>query len=106
MDFLGQIALAENGEFQARVRQAVVTAAVDIMADAPVNTPQAIAVHAKRAALATRVLLDPTSLQRAWAYMVVSNPAISAESIDSDLQWTVSSMWNAMAGVVLEPDLA
>ena len=37
------------------------------------------------------------------AYMVVSNPAISAESIDSDLQWTVSSMWNAMAGVVLEP---
>jgi hypothetical protein len=26
MDFLGQIELAENGEFQARVRQAVITA--------------------------------------------------------------------------------
>lgn len=106
MDFLGQIALAENGEFQARVRQAVVTAAVAIMADAPENTPEAIAVHAKRAALANRVLLDPTGLQRAWAYMVVSNPAIDDTSTDSDLQWTVSSMWNAMAGVVLEPSAA
>ena len=33
MDFIGQIELAENGEFQARVRQAVVTAAVQILAD-------------------------------------------------------------------------
>lgn len=106
MDFLGQIALAEDGEFQARVRQAVVTAAVAIMADAPENTPEAIAVHAKRAALANRVLLDPTGLQRAWAYMVVSNPAIDDTATDSDLQWTVSSMWNAMAGVVLEPGAA
>lgn len=106
MDFLGQIALAEDGTFQARVRQAVVTAAVQIMADAPENTPQAIAVHGKRAALATRVLLDPTSLQRAWAYMVVSNPAIDNASNDGDLQWTVNAMWNAMAGVVLEPSIA
>lgn len=106
MDFLGQIALAEDGTFQARVRQAVITAAVQIMADAPENTPQAIAVHAKRAALATRVLLDPTSLQRAWAYMVASNTAIDDTSTDGDLQWTVNSMWNAMAGVIVEPSIA
>jgi uncharacterized protein (DUF736 family) len=103
MDFIGQIALAEDGEFQGRVRQAVVTAAVEIMADQPDNTPQAIATHAKRAALANRVLLDPVSLQRAWAYMAASNVSISDESTDSDLQWTVNAMWNAMAGVVLEP---
>ncbi len=106
MDFLGQIALAEDGTFQARVRQAVITAAVEIMADAPENTPQAIAIHAKRAALANRVLLDPTSLQRAWAYMVASNTAIDDTSTDSDLQWTVNSMWNAMAGVIVEPSIA
>ncbi len=106
MDFLGQIALAEDGTFQARVRQAVITAAVEIMADAPENTPQAIAIHAKRAALANRVLLDPTSLQRAWAYMVASNTAINDTSTDSDLQWTVNSMWNAMAGVIVEPSIA
>lgn len=106
MDFLGQIDLAEDGKFQARVRQAVVTAAVQIMADRPQNNPQAIAIHAKRAALANRVLLDPTSLQRAWAYMVVSNPAIGPESNDGDVQWTVNSMWNAMAGVIVEPSAA
>lgn len=103
MNFIGQIALAENGEFQGRVRQGVITAAIEIMAAAPENTPQAIAKHAKRAALASRVLLDPVSLQRAWAYAVASNAAIAAESSDSDLQWTINSMWDAMAGVVLEP---
>lgn len=103
MDFIGQIELAEDGTFQGRVRQAVIGAAVAIMAEQPANTPQAIATHEKRTALANRVLLDPVSMQRAWAYMVVTNQAISVESLDSDLQWTVNSMWNAMAGVVLEP---
>lgn len=103
MDFLGQIELAESGEFQARVRQAVVTAAVQILADRPENTPQAIALHGMRAALAHATLVDPVAKQRAWAYAVVSNAAISTESTDSDLQWTVNAMWNAMAGVVLEP---
>lgn len=103
VDFLGQITLAENGEFQARVRQAVVTAAVQILADRPANNPQAIALHAKRAALAHAMLADPLAKQRAWAYAVVSNPSIGPESNDGDVQWTVNAMWNAMAGVVLEP---
>ena len=103
MDFLGQIELAENGTFQARVRQGVVTAAVAIMADRPANTPQAIQLHKQRATLAHRILADPVSMQRAWAYAVVSNAAISADSTDSDLQWTINALWDAMAGVVLEP---
>lgn len=103
MDFLGQIELAEDGTFQARVRQAVVTAAVQILADRPENTPQAIALHGKRAALAHATLVDPVAKQRAWAYAVASNVAISPTSNDGDLQWTVNAMWNAMAGVVLEP---
>lgn len=106
MDFLGQIALAEDGEFQARVRQAVITAAVQIMADQPANTPQAIALHKQRAALAHAMLADPLSKQRAWAYAVASNTSISPESTDNDIAWTVNSMWNAMAGVVLEPSIA
>lgn len=106
MDFLGQIELAESGEFQARVRQAVITAAIEILADRPANTPQAIALHAKRAALAHSALIDPLAKQRAWAYAVASNVAISPTSTDSDLQWTVNAMWNAMAGVVLEPEIA
>lgn len=104
MDFLGQIELAESGEFQARVRQAVVTAAVQILADRPANTPQAIALHGKRAALAHSTLIDPLAKQRAWAYAVAANVAISPASNDGDIQWTVNSMWDAMAGVVLEPE--
>ena len=105
MDFLGQIALAENGEFQARVRQAVITAAIAILADQPANTPQAIDLHKKRTALASRILTDPLSSQRAWSYAIVSNVAINGDSTDGDIQWTVNAMWNAMAGVVLEPEL-
>lgn len=104
MDFLGQITLAEDGAFQARVRQAAITAAVQILADRPANTPQAIALHAKRATLAHRILNDPLAMQRAWAYAVASNVAIGPESNDGDVQWTVNAMWNAMAGVVLEPE--
>jgi hypothetical protein len=106
MDFLGQIELAEDGAFQARVRQAVVTAAVQILADRPMNTPQAIALHERRVSLAHGTLVDPLSKQRAWAYAVASNPAIGTESTDSDIQWTVNAMWNAMAGVRLEPETA
>ena len=105
MDFLGQIELAENGEFQARVRQAVITAAIAILADRPANTPQAIDLHKRRTALASKILTDPLSSQRAWSYAIVSNVAIDGDSTDSDIQWTVSAMWNAMAGVVLEPAL-
>lgn len=104
MDFLGQIELAESGEFQARVRQATITAAVQILADRPANTPQAIVLHGRRAALAHATLIDPLAKQRAWAYAVASNVAISPDSNDGDVQWTVNAMWDAMAGVVLEPD--
>lgn len=103
MDFRGQIALAEDGEFQARVRQAMVTAAVHLMGRRPENTPGAIALHAKQTALAHAILVDPLAKQRAWAYVVVANPQISAQSADADIQRTVNAIWNEMAGVVLEP---
>jgi hypothetical protein len=106
VDFLGQIQLAEDGEFQARVRQAAITAAVDIMADRPANTPQAIATHALRAKMALEVLRNPGNWARPIAAMVASNVSITAESPDSDIQWTVNAMWDAISGVVLEPEVA
>jgi hypothetical protein len=107
MTFIEQAELAENGEFQARVRQAAVSAAVAILADVPANTPQAIAAHAKRAAYANTVLREPTSQQRALAMSVVSNPGIvGAAATDNDIQFTVNSMWDAWAGVILEPTIS
>lgn len=106
MDFLEQIELAEDGAFQARVRQAAITAAVQIMADRPANTPQAIARHALRARLALEVLRNPSNWARPIAAMVVTNVAITAESVDGDIQWTVNGMWDALSGVVLEAESA
>lgn len=106
MTFLEQVELAENGEFQARIRQAAITAATAIMADRPANTPQAIATHALRTRLALDVLRNPTTWARAFAAAVVTNNAVSAQSSDSDLQWTVNSLWDALAGIVLDPSIA
>jgi hypothetical protein len=102
--FIEQAMLAEDGEFQARVRQAAITAAVQITAERPANTPQAIERHAMRAEFGRRVLNDPTSHQRAITMSVVSNPGIvGAAATDNDIQFTVNSMWDAWSGVVLEP---
>lgn len=104
MTFLEQAELAENGEFQARVRQAAITSAVAIVNDRPDNTPQAIAAHAKRVEWAKRVLNDPTSYQRALAMSVTSNPGLSgAAANDGDIQYTVNTMIDSWAGVALEP---
>jgi hypothetical protein len=70
------------------------------------STPQAIAAHALRAKLALEVLRNPGNWARPIAAAVVTNAAVTAESTDSDLQWTVNSLWDALAGIVLEPELA
>lgn len=106
MTFLEQVALATDAEFQSRIQQGAITAAVAILADQPANTPQAIAKHAQRAKLAHDVLRVPSNFARPIASAVVTNGAVSAASTDSDLQWTINSMWDALAGVILEPDAA
>jgi len=107
MTFLEQSELAENGEFQARVRQAAITAAVAIMAAQPANTPQAIEAHAKRVEWARRFLNDPTSYQRAVAMSVTSNPGLSgAAAPEPDIQYTVNTMLDAWAGVTLPPSIS
>jgi hypothetical protein len=107
MTFIEQAELAENGEFQARVRQAAITAAVAVVADRPANTPQAIEAHAKRVEWARRILNDPTSYQRALAMSVASNPGlIGGSALDSDIQYTVNTMLSSWAGVTLEPTIS
>jgi hypothetical protein len=107
MTFVEQAQLAEDGEFQARVRQAAITAAVGVMAERPANTPQAIERHRLRAEFGRRLLNEPTSQQRALTMSVVSNPGIvGATATDADVQFTVNSMWDSWAGVILDPEIA
>ncbi|MBK8772668.1 MAG: hypothetical protein IPM06_19885 [Rhizobiales bacterium] len=103
MTFEEQAALAADPIFITRVGQAAIKSALAVLADTPTNTPEAIDAHRKRAQLGREVLLDPMRLAASMARGVAANPVITADSIDSDIEFTVNSVWNAYAGVVLSP---
>ena len=106
MDFEKQASLVTDAVFKLRVRGAAVKSALAVLADAPDNTPEAIEAHRKRCQLAREVLLDPDRLANSMALGVASNVAIDDKSVDSDIEFTVNSIWNAYAGVILPAKLA
>jgi hypothetical protein len=97
MTYADQAALAIDTAFRARVRMAVVTAAKDVMGE---TQPGSDAEYGKRQALAAHVLTDGGSadLER-FAWAVTSNAAVTSSSLDSDIQFTVNSLWDDLAGV-------
>ncbi len=97
MTFVQQATLAADTTFIARVTQAAVTAGKDIQAEVG-STPG----HVKRTDYALQVLRSPQVFGPLFAQGVASNPAISGASTDSDIQFTVNSLWDAYAGVVAE----
>lgn len=98
MAFADQAVLAADTAFQARVRVAVETAAEDIAAEA--KGSQDDVIYGKRQALASTVLTSAgQDLLLAFVWAVVANPVITSGSTDSDLQFTVNSVWNAIAQI-------
>lgn len=92
-DFTYQRELVDDEAFRKRCIQAAVTAAIAVMAE-PVETDG----HSARVALAIQIIRSPD----AWAYPVAvaaaTNPALVKENTDADLQFTVNSHFNALAG--------
>ncbi len=88
-----QFALAQDQTFVQRVTVAMMQAAIAIA-----NESAAAPNHALRARHAARVLNEPEHFAPGFALGVVSNAAITAESTDSDIQFTVNSNWDAFAG--------
>lgn len=76
--------------FIVKVRQAIITAAIAIQAEA-----QTVLHHSERVALALQVLATPNTWAPIIAQGVASNNAITDSSLDSDIQFTVNSIWNA-----------
>lgn len=99
MGYREQFDLAKTPSFVFRVQQAMVATAINVVAESP-DAPY----HSVRTAWATQVLRDPEFYAARLAFGVTSNPAISAESLDSDIEFTVSAQWNAYAGVVTVPE--
>jgi hypothetical protein len=96
MAFSDQVMLARDGVFRDRVRMAIVTAAKDVMGEAKAVADQ---VYGKRQALAFQVLRSSESWLDCFAWGVASNPTITGTSTDADIQFTVNSLINDMAGV-------
>lgn len=100
MSYIEVADLAEAASFRTRVKVAIVTAAVNVLAEDTSSMTETKA--SKRNALATAVLTDPQSFADRFAWPVVANPSIAANGLaspDGDLAFVVSSVWNAMAGV-------
>jgi len=98
MAYTDQAALAADATFGGRVRVAMVTAAIQVAAEA--QGSQDSAVYAKRQILANAVLLNSgSSYLDVFAWAVAENAAITGSSVDGDIQFQVNSVWNAVAGV-------
>lgn len=92
MSFIDQFQLAQDGEFIGRVTMAMQKSANAIYSEAP-STPG----HTQRAQFAVGVLAQPQTKGRQYSFSVASNPSITSESSDNDIEFTVNSMWDAWA---------
>lgn len=101
MAFTDRAALARDATFQDRVQVAYVKAAVNVGAEAASSQPSYDAYY-RRAALSVQVLNNPSQFREPYTWAVIHNDAISDASSDSDIEWTVNSLWDAMAGVIEE----
>lgn len=103
MDFEQVPALAQDPVWMSRVTTAIVRAATDISAE--VHSPEVpYDTYRARASLAAQVLNGPTRYREPFSWAVASQPGITGpEATDSDIQFTVNSLWDAMAGVVEPP---
>lgn len=90
MTFAEQYALATDQVFVVRVQQAAVAASIALMADPA--TPVRVANYC------ANLLNNPLHAARNIAFGAVTNAALSPESSDSDLQWTINSLMRAFAG--------
>jgi hypothetical protein len=78
---------------RSKILQAAVKAAQDVASEAA-----SAQHHALRADLATKVVNAPLAFEEAFARSVAANPALSTTPSDSDISFTINSIWNAMAG--------
>lgn len=103
MSYEVRIGLASNPLFRKKIRLATVIAAVDIQGEEQGATPEG--AFQKRQALATKVIktagigTPDEDLLAMFVWAVIANVSITAESSDSDIQFTVNSVWSDAAGV-------
>lgn len=101
MSAINQSILANDPVFIKRIRIIGAKSAVAVSNEAYGGTGQPTAAqHNKRIAYANAYLMDSEryAIQMAWG--VASNPVITEDSADGDIEYTINSIWDAYAGVV------
>lgn len=99
MAYVDMAYLAQHPGFCERVRIAMISAAVDVGGEAFDGSDY----RRLRRALAVNVMHDQDNYAQRFSWLVAANPGISYTSTDSDIQYTVNSRWDAIAGAVQEP---
>ena len=107
MAYLNSSYLADSEDFRRRVEIALLNAVKDVMAENPTITN-----HGERVVYAKKVISDPTNETLKAIKLVITNTSISSSSsldknlgrytttaTDSDIQFTVNSLFNALAGI-------
>lgn len=95
MAYIDKWELGNDPTWRARCQTAALEAATNVMSE-----DDATAGHAERSAFANKVLLQPALMSPAISYGVAAQPGITGpEATDSDILFTVNSLWNAWSGV-------
>lgn len=88
--------LATWPPFLRRVRAAMVKAATAVGAEQPDPANPDRSLH--RRALSVNVFQELDDHERRFAIAVAANPVITHASIDGDIEFTVNSVWDTIAG--------
>jgi hypothetical protein len=96
MALIDQANLAGDSAFQARVQMAIVQAALQIVGEDPGDDAD---LSYRRQSLGISVLQRPAEMAPRFAWAVAANPAITTDATDSDIQFTITTVWNDIAGV-------
>jgi hypothetical protein len=94
MTLTEQLTWLADADNVAKVRQLLCKAAIAVAAE-----EAATAHHQTRSAYSFAVLGNPVAAGQAAAYAVATNSGLTTTPSDSDLEFTVNSMFNAFAGV-------
>lgn len=96
MAYIDSFNLSQNSTFRGKIQIAIATAAKDIRGESPSDNED---LDLKRSELAFQVLRNPLEWIDIFSINVCTNPVINESSTDADIQFTVNSLWNDIAGV-------
>lgn len=113
--FKARMTIAEDADFKTRVEFAAIKTAIAVQSENPETCcyPQGVThatatdeqklaarlLYQQRSRLANFVLQEPAIMAARLAKGVVTNMALTGQSTDADIEFTVVSMWNAFAKV-------